>query len=442
MPESRHVTTKDNLVAELNKMDEGGTLHISRGHHVVDAPLRNNVDGITVQGEGVEDTVITRAADFPLVELVGTQRRGERRYSWAFRNLTLRATRGDSSDLLYARYGNHHRFENVKFGGDGMTGNGVYAEEVWDVRFRNCEFAKCGDPTEGTADVFFYNGDYDNTNTVKFINCTWGKPTSYAIYSDSSGRGSVNDRFYLANCKILGEGRGGQITDDPERYYIDGSCRGLKVTNSHFRWGLRGFLRNESGGSVQVSNCKFQHYGDVAVNLGSGENIVSNNVFESNRGDSTAVRTTVPGNSILGNRIDDENGLTVEGDRTAVNDNAFTTPTGDGITVDADDCVVRGNIIRDPGGDGIAISGNGAIVSSNRCVDPSGSGIAFVDSRYGIVTGNAIRDPGDEAIASSGDSDCLFVTTNMCVGGTSPGVSLAGQNDEVGTNFIEPGADG
>lgn len=436
MTDARYVTTDDDLGAVFEGLDDGAEVVLSGGYHTIDAPLRSDANYVTITGEGIDNTTIRRTGDFPVLELIGTQRRGDRRTRWMVTNLTFNAGKGTTADILRARYGGQHRFENVQFNGEGATGNSVYAEECWDVRFMDCEFLNGGDPDEGTADVYLYNGDYDMSNSIRFTNCTWRTVTSHALYSDSSGKGKVNDRIYLVNCKFLGYGRGGRIEEDPERFYVDGVWKWMKIVNSHFNWSMKGFVRNQSGGeALQVSNCSFQQYGDTAIDVASDNNLVSNCIFASERGGSTAIRARGDRTTIIGNRIADRDGLHVEGEATSVQGNTVSDPDRTGIAVEADDCVVTGNTVISPGHHGVAVAGDSATVSSNACFEPARVGILFDDARHCIASGNRVQSAGQRGIRSDGESDYLLVHGNVDVGSAETDVSLAGEHNEVGIHL-------
>lgn len=433
---ARYVTTDDDLAAVLEDAAEGATILLSRGYHTVDSPLRSDVNHVTISGEGINNTTIRQTGDFPILELIGTQRRGDRRSRWTLSNVTLKSRKGNTSDLLRARYGGQHRFDNVRFEAGSSSGNSVYAEECWDVRFSNCEFCSGGDPAAGTADVYLYNGDYDLSNSIRFTNCTWHPVTSHALYSDSSGKGKVNDRIYLVNCKFLGFGRGGRTEEDPDCYYVDGVWKWMKVVNSHFNWSMKGFVRNRTGGeALQVSNCSFQQYGETAIDVASDNNLVSNCIFESKRGGSTAIRTRGRRTTIIGNRIADRDGLRVEGASTSVHGNTVTNPDRSGIALDADDCVATGNAVISPGRYGIVAAGDSTLVSANTCIEPARTGLRFEDASHCIATGNLVRSAGQRGIESVGDSDYLLVDGNVDVGSAETDVSLAGEHNEVGTHL-------
>jgi parallel beta-helix repeat protein len=436
MEHARYVTPDDDLGAVLEAVEDGETLYLSGGYHTIDAPLRNDVNYVTIQGAGINNTTIRQSGDFPILELIGTQRRGDRRTRWMVRNLTLNAKDGTTSDIVRARYGGQHRFENVQFNASTSSGNSVYAEECWDVRFMDCEFERDGDPDEGTAAVYLYNGDYDMSNSIRFTNCTWRSVTSHALYSDSSGKGKVNDRMYLVNCKFLGFGRGGRIEEDPENYYIDGVWKWMKIVNSHFNWSMKGFIRNRKGGeALQVSNCSFQQYGDTAIDAASDNNLISNCIFESQRGGSTAVEARGRRTTIIGNRIADRDGIHVDGTSTSIQGNTVTDPDRTGITLEADDCVVTGNTVISPGHHGIAVTGDSTVISSNTCFEPAKTGVRFEDARHCIATDNLVRSAGRRGIESVGESDYLLVDSNVDVASSDTDISLVGDNNEVGLHL-------
>ncbi|WP_276256540.1 right-handed parallel beta-helix repeat-containing protein [Halomontanus rarus] len=436
MDGARYVTPDDDFTGILREIDEGETIYLSRGYHTIDSPIRCDVDYVTITGEGINNTTIRQTGDFPVLELVGTQRRGDRRSNWKVTDVTFKSQKGNTTDLVRAQYGGQHHFERVRFECIDSLGNGVYAEECWDVRFNNCRFSNGGDPDEETADVYLYNGDYDMSNSIRFTNCTWDPVASHAIYSDSSGKGKINDRLYLVNCKFRGFGRGGRIKEDPEKYYVDGLWKWMKIINSHFNWSIKGFIRNQAGGqAVQVANCSFQQYGETALDLASDDNLVSGNIFESKRAASTAIRSRGRQTTIMGNRIADHGGIRISGDSTSVHGNTVTGPDRTGIALDADGCLVTGNRIISPGRHGILMTGESTVVSSNTCIEPATTGIRFEDARYCIATENLVRSAGERGIESVGDSDYLLVDSNVDVYSTATDVELAGTNNEVGIHL-------
>lgn len=438
MDQVHRVGTEDNLVVEINRASEGDTLVLESGYHTIDSPISKDADYITIVGRGINNTIIRQTDDFPLIELVGMKRRGDRCTRWQFRDLTLQSGRETSSDIVRARYGGSHRFENVRFESSKSIGNGVFAEECWDVRFTNCEFSNGGDPDVDSADVYLYNGDYDMTNSLFFLNCTWSEVASHALYSDSSGQGKLNDRIYIANSKFRGYGRGGRIQEDPNQFYIDGSCRALKIVNCHFNWSLKGFVRNQNPGRLlQISNCCFEQYGDAALDVRSDDSIVANNAFVSGRSGSTAVRTRGSNTRIVGNHVSDENGFEIEGENTGIHGNAVRDAAENGITIAADHCSATGNVVTNPGRHAITVTGDSTIVSGNTCLDATNVGVRIADAERCLVTDNVIRSAGERGIASVGTSDRLLVDDNVVTESGVEDVALTGDHNEIGHNLLD-----
>jgi hypothetical protein len=395
------VSTDDDLAGLVNDASGGETFVLESGVHEVDRTIESDASGVSIVGQGVHmnpgepghETTVTRTGDFTLFELVGLDTRNpdvdgsgaDRVRNWLFRDLTISGGSGNDSDIVDARYNDNHRFENVTVHGWGTSGNGIRAEECWDWKFDACLFSNAGSPDRETADIYAYNGDYDNTNNFVFTNCRFENVGSRALYSDHSGEGSKNGRFYFTNCKF--HGFNNDNDNSAEQYYLAGQLSHTAFLNCWFIWSRRGFIHAQNGSKgLMVQNCTFYNAQEPVVATEKWANgvMIANNEFHSYDGQTTPAIRTVGRNVTIANN----------------------TMTGDcaGIEVSGENTVVTGNVLEEPPGDGIVFRGGTSIVNANVVRAAGGTGIRSGQGASDtLVYGNVVAGSADAGIDLGGD---------------------------------------
>jgi hypothetical protein len=411
------VSPDDDLAALLADAEPGSTFVLSAGTHEVDETLRADVNRITIRGQGWKSTTIERTGDFRLLELHGVEgdhAGSKRRRFWTIENLQLSAGDGGTSDLVHQRWSEGHRWTNVGFSGWGSTGNNIYAEQCWDQTFVGCVLMAGGDPEAGTADVYWYNTDVDNTNNWRFVNCRWEKLNSHAIYSDNSGGGGPNGRLFLVNCKFHGFA---DKTNVGERqaadvYPLDLSAHVVKISNCWFVYSRRGWIRIRSdvSNTTQIVNSAFRNYKEPALNLGGKENYIAHNSFwgpSTYDGRAIHVGPEAKETALIGNVTGGADpSIHVEANRATVTGNVVDF---DGFFDDA----VHADI------DGIVVSGEDSTVGQNVVTNAGGAGIRFDGAAGVAATGNVVRDPRGKGIVA-GDGDRVLIGNNVVRGAGTP----------------------
>jgi hypothetical protein len=416
------VSTDDDLASLLAEAEPGSTFVLSAGTHEVDETLRTDVNRITIRGQGWRSTTIERTGDFRLLELHGVEgdhAGNKRRRYWTVENLQLSAGGQGSTDLIHQRWSEGHRWSNVGFDGNGSSGNNLYAEQCWDQTFVGCVLSGGGDPEAGTADVYWYNTDVDNTNNWRFVNCRWEKLNSYAIYSDNSGSGGPNGRLFLVNCKFHGYSDKTNVGNRQaaDVYPLDLSAHVVKISNCWFVYSRRGWIRIRSGRSntTQIVNSAFRNYREPAINLGGKENYIAHNSFWGpSEYDGRAIHAGP------------------EAKETAIVGNV-TGGADPSIHVEANRATVTGNVVDfdgffeesvHDGIHGIVVSGEDTSLGNNVVANAGGDGIRFDGATGAAATGNVVRDPRDGGIVA-GDGDRVLVGNNV-VRGAGPPIDVPG----------------
>jgi hypothetical protein len=418
------VTTDDDLAAKLAAAEAGDVLVLQSGTHTVSETLRRDVDNVSIVGQGKFNTTI-EVESGPALQLIGTNREpggGERRRGWFLSDLVL--SMGDGDRLLEARYADGLQAVRVHFAGWNIPQK-IYAEECWDWRLNDCLFGHSGAGSmEHGAAIYAYNGDQDNTNNFHFVNCRWEPVGGHAIYSDISGEGNRNGRFYLHNCKFHGGPPQGEEWSD--HYYIDGGWSTLKLNNCTFLHGNRGHVRQapveKNANTVQIVNCNFRGYGDSALAIHQKENYVANNSFWSNEGG--AAIHLAPGayeSTVVGN---------------------VTGGSDPSVLVEAPRCTVVGNVIdfddymddsTHTGVTGVTVRGNYTTVGNNVVKAAGDAGIRFDGATHCTAVGNVVRSAAGSGIVA-GEEDAILVNSNV-VSGSDGGIDAPAAT--VGTNLVE-----
>lgn len=95
------------------------------------------------------------------------------------------------------------RIERVVF--SGFFGAQVSLTQLWDSWFEDCYFI-ANDSSNRTAAITISNGTGgDNSNNLRFVNCTWETLQAGAMYSkNETGTSSNNYNFFFSGCKSEG----------------------------------------------------------------------------------------------------------------------------------------------------------------------------------------------------------------------------------------------
>jgi hypothetical protein len=433
-----YVSTDDDLASILNAAESNDTFLLEPGTHELSETVRpgTDINYVTIRGHSMFNTFITRSGDFRMFELHGDDSNYDGKglvpapYQWTFEQVQIKARSG-TEDLIHTRYGDEYRFLHCKFEHQGGTGNTIFVEQGWDWKFFGCNFDYGGIPERDTADVYLYNGDYDNTNHLRFTQCKFEKVSGHAIYGDNSGDGSTNGRVQIDNCKFHGP-------PPTETYYIAGDLSNVIVGNSYMAVGKGGYI-NVNGNSLLLDSNKIYllQGGGPMIVLDGKEAVVSNNSFYS-----SGVDTTVAANTheavIEGNHFGGAAGrVEVNADRVSVAGNTLEGSSADAVDVDANAVAIDGNLIRNPSRHGIALSGRKASITGNVVQGTGSDGIHLAGAQQVTVGNNTTRECGSAGIRIDSDSRRIALTGNVDVDSADGAWTSAGQ-DVTGAANLPP----
>lgn len=184
----------------------GGTIAFPRGVYMVRG-LKVKAKGTQLTGTRGGVTIRRHSGTEPLIDYTGTGTMGGHLRFCALNSITLNGNNLPGV-LLRSYYADNCVYRDISF--LDCPGLALDFVEVWDSRFENCTWEKCGSVDEPatlfrntTAPGTFGYSD-DNTNQVHFLACRWEEFRNGAIRLDGAANGSphlLNGMFFVA-CKM------------------------------------------------------------------------------------------------------------------------------------------------------------------------------------------------------------------------------------------------
>ncbi|HEX6462605.1 MAG TPA: glycosyl hydrolase family 28-related protein [Candidatus Saccharimonadales bacterium] len=184
----------------------GGTVMFPRGTYMVRG-LKVKTKGTQLVGTRGGVVIKRLSGTEPLIDFSGAGTMiGHLRFC-ALSSITLNGN-NLTGVLLRSYYADNCIYRDVSL----MACPGLATDfvEVWDTRFENCTWEKCGSTTEpaslfrNTTAAESFGFSDDNTNQIHFFGCRWEEFRNGAVWLDGAANGSphlLNGMFFVS-CKM------------------------------------------------------------------------------------------------------------------------------------------------------------------------------------------------------------------------------------------------